>query len=647
MPVPDPDLLWPSPLRPGVPRTSELCEAARATRRAVAAARLQLREKSAGDAFGAEASEGLQAELHWVDEVVHIVVSLNILKTDRRQQLLWAAVRSVEQRAESIADEPERSLLEWMYRSVRGTKQLDALDTHAEWFRSWRERWEHNIFELVDEAKCRVCSVDTVVLTEKIGMLASEDAAERWHAAAMLRYWAVNAMNNMTMVWLGVLPKFVGIIQEESSGEASRHAIAALGNLALHNKDNPKAIVAAGAVPPLVSLLQSHTERLRLYAARTLWLLSVDGDNTGVIVNSGVVKPLLHVLRIGPMSAWCIAAKLLGNLTVDDGDGRRVVVEHGAVAPLLALLRDGPEGAHEAAAGALRNLAIDAGVSALVAEERLAPSSGLGTIPRLVAMAQSGSVAACGALGNLACDVPANRRGIVEANGVAVLLHSLSSPAMCEEAAGALAHLALDANHARLTVEAGAVAPLADILNASKDQALAPAARLRAASALQNLAAWSPDARRAIAESPGVLPTFARMLVSRSAEARELAAGALANLSHNEPEHLATIFRLKVLPTLEEMQRAEPELAEEAVRALLAPLTELAAQATAAASIARARSISSAALDDPGPYRSTSTTPPSTPPTSPLNRGPTFAVSRMQSKSVSFATTYGSSTSRD
>merc|ERR1719188_2623032 len=75
-------------------------------------------------------------------------------------------------------------------------------------------------------------------------------------------------------------------------------AALALRNLASGNPENQAAIAQAGAILPLVKLLEDGMPGVREEAARALWNLAMDNfDNQVAIVRAGAAIPLVALLK--------------------------------------------------------------------------------------------------------------------------------------------------------------------------------------------------------------------------------------------------------------------------------------------------------------------------------------------------------------
>jgi HEAT repeat protein len=237
----------------------------------------------------------------------------------------------------------------------------------------------------------------------------------------------------------------------------------ALRRLARHNSDNKAAMTAAGAMPPLVLLLASDSEDVRLAAARTLRNVVSQTSHVGTklaIAAAGGIQSFVRLL--GPGSSEDVqmqaAASLVG-LASGLAELKSAIAAAGGIPPLVRLLGPGSSGDVQAKAiHALRNLASNH-------SENSTAIIAVGAVPRLVQLLQPGSSAlvqenaAC-ALRNLALENPQNQAVIATAGGILPLMQLLwpGSPTEVKKAAAwALRALAaLEANRAAIIAAPGA-----------------------------------------------------------------------------------------------------------------------------------------------------------------------------------------------
>ena len=252
--------------------------------------------------------------------------------------------------------------------------------------------------------------VDAVAIAGHVRMLAHGDAAAKSQAALAL--WRLMAPaadreppSEEQRNWItraGAIPPLVELLQ--SGGEGARCAAGALVYLA-YDQDNRVAIAAAGGIAPLVELVRRGGAGAKQLAARALANLALDDDNQVAIAAAGAIVPIVDLLRDGCVDANNSAAHALRNLAYRNADNKLAIAAAGAIAPLVALTRsDHSKGADHAHA-ALTNLASDnVDNQVLIAEAK-------GDIRTLVALARSASYSGISdAAKNTAARILARRR---------------------------------------------------------------------------------------------------------------------------------------------------------------------------------------------------------------------------------------------
>ena len=287
-------------------------------------------------------------------------------------------------------------------------------------------------------------------------------------AALAIDHLAVNsAANTNAICEAGAIAPLVALLQAGAGSEAATNAAGALWTLAYLNDTNRNAICEAGAIAPLVALLQAGAgSETATNAASALWSLANSTDtNRNAICEAGAIAPLVVLLQAGAGSeAATNAAGALGNLANSNDTNKNAIREAGAIAPLVALLQAGAGSkAATIAAGALRNLATSNNTNKNAIREA-------GAIAPLVALLQAGAgseaaTKAAGALRNLANSTDTNRNAIREAGAIAPLVALLQAGAGSEaatNAASALQNLSDShtCSHAILAALADAATPL-------------------------------------------------------------------------------------------------------------------------------------------------------------------------------------------
>ena len=267
------------------------------------------------------------------------------------------------------------------------------------------------------------------------------------------------------VVAAGALAPLVALLRAGVSDAATANAAGTLGNLAYFNDSHfgsgahCAAIVAAGAVPPLVALLSAADEETAQYAGSTLSHLSYgdggDHRSCSSIVAAGGAYALTAVLAsaAAPEKAKVHAAGVLANLAYAHAARSNAIVAAGAVQQLAALLRTATdEEAGSSAANALANLASASGSAAKDA------AGAEGAIAHLVALlsaqgAETRSDAA-DALADLCQGHALNQAAAVAAGAIPRLVAALQARALD----GSDEEAVSDAVHALANLAAGGCA---------------------------------------------------------------------------------------------------------------------------------------------------------------------------------------------
>ena len=114
------------------------------------------------------------------------------------------------------------------------------------------------------------------------------------------------------------------------------NAVAALVNLSLENANKLK-IVRSGIVPPLIDVLKGGPAESQEHAAGALFSLALEEDNKTAIGVLGALQPLLHALHSDSERTRNDSALALYHLSLNKSN-RDKLVRLGAVSTLLSML---------------------------------------------------------------------------------------------------------------------------------------------------------------------------------------------------------------------------------------------------------------------------------------------------------------------
>jgi hypothetical protein len=195
-----------------------------------------------------------------------------------------------------------------------------------------------------------------------VAQLASRKSGEQAAGAVGLAEIASAAHDNnrkMTdfqtaVVAAGGIPLLVRVLKAQGRN-AERAVVAAsvvLEGLAAYNPELGRTIGDAGAVPPLVALLDSHVAELRRRATSALRCLSAACGSA--IVAAGGIPPLLALLSSLDVQAYSLAA--LSNMASVDNASAFTGVAVRSVPRIVALLASPTAAVWQAAVSMLYNL---------------------------------------------------------------------------------------------------------------------------------------------------------------------------------------------------------------------------------------------------------------------------------------------------
>lgn len=326
-----------------------------------------------------------------------------------------------------------------------------------------------------------------------------------------------------------VNPVFLGQLEQLRYGnlEEKQRAAFMLRHFAAEHSENQIAIAKAGAIEPLVQLLEDPAPGLREEAARALWNLArnhkeINVKNQVAIGSAGAIKPLVRLLEDEVSRVRIVAAAVLNDLAIDNIGNQIAIARTGAIGSLISLLQQEEAPALVMAAGLLQSLAkssFDPQVASALA----------GAISPLVDMLKADTLLAqehaAASLGTLAAYSKDIQVMIGRAGAIVPLVDRLKGDMMQGTAAVALRNLAENnpENQAAIA-KAGAIVPLVKLLEDGM-----PAVRSEAARALWNLARENMDNQVAIVREGAVIPLVALL----KGDAQEEATITLLNLSES------------------------------------------------------------------------------------------------------------------
>ena len=103
---------------------------------------------------------------------------------------------------------------------------------------------------------------------------------------------------------------------------------------------NKVTIAEAGAIPLLVSLLESDADQVHRYVTGALWHLASSADNKTQMVAAGAIPLLVAILGSRSGEAREQATAVVSALARSQGGNKKAIYIAGGIEPLVSLLKD-------------------------------------------------------------------------------------------------------------------------------------------------------------------------------------------------------------------------------------------------------------------------------------------------------------------
>ncbi|KAF8378332.1 hypothetical protein HHK36_029671 [Tetracentron sinense] len=253
-------------------------------------------------------------------------------------------------------------------------------------------------------------------------------------------------------------------------------AVISLRKITKNKEDIRVPLCTPRLLSALRSLLISRYSAIQVNAVAALVNLSLENLNKVKIVRSGIVPPLIDVLKRGTPEAQEHAAGAFFSLALDDVNKTAIGVL-GALTPLLHMLRSESERTRHDSALALYHLSLNQSNRSKLVK--------LGSVPTLLSLAKTGDLASRALL--ILCNLAACAEGrvaLLDANGVECFVGMLrgnesdseSTRENCVIALYALSHGSL--RFKGLAKEAGAVEVLREVEKRGSDRVREKAKRM-------------------------------------------------------------------------------------------------------------------------------------------------------------------------
>ena len=168
------------------------------------------------------------------------------------------------------------------------------------------------------ESKAQAERAKVGALSSIIALLESDDHSSQVIAVRALKLQSQNPDMRALITAMGGLESLSLILIKNTMVRMGLHAAEALKNLAT-DATSKRRIAHAGAVVPLVTILQQGSDLERHIAASTLNSLATEDDLKIVIYAAGACEPLIEQLESGNSGISQLAAATLQKLAEDDG----------------------------------------------------------------------------------------------------------------------------------------------------------------------------------------------------------------------------------------------------------------------------------------------------------------------------------------
>ena len=269
----------------------------------------------------------------------------------------------------------------------------------------------------------------------------------------------------------GAIVPLVAMLESRVGSEAHEAACASLATLSVDSASNQEGVAKAGAIPLLIDLIQDSKPAIRENASFAIAMLSDLVENKVVIAYEGGIEPLIELLSTGNEAAKQFAARAISLLAHDNPENQLALVL--AATPLAELLGSDSTETQEWAQLALLRLALNPGNRAIIVRPLVGMLSGRST---------SAQLKATECLAMLLERCPAARSTIAKAGAIVRLVELLGNGQRAdrftppERSAAVLSELVRLAESKVEVVRAGGLQPLVVMLSSPCKESQAHAA---------------------------------------------------------------------------------------------------------------------------------------------------------------------------
>ena len=382
---------------------------------------------------------------------------------------------------------------------------------------------------------------------------------------------------------VGVLTASSSNKNDNSQGQIETIVLHAIWKMAKKNFPNQVALVEAGVIPPLVSMLGNASPDVQLPATGGIECLLQSRDIQAAVVRTGAIAPLCSLSRDGMLETQEQAAAALWRLSIDNAPNKTTISKLGGIESLVKMIvTGGSEKSQRNATGALFSLASKHVENrSAIAKRIVSLLSDRGIFgghaePPVAARALSALIRLCGrkfsqdetGLNNLSADCTANQLSIAKAGGIPFIISWLGNDDADAQKEAAHALLALATNNIQtqvLIANDEGLQGLVGVINRG-----CPEAQEHAALALWHLA-YSNENQDAIAKA-GAIPALVSMLgadrIEDESRGPELAAVTIVRLTQGNPAVSVSVAKVGGIVPLVKLLAMSGAAARQAAAAL-------------------------------------------------------------------------------
>ncbi|MCO5606818.1 hypothetical protein L7F22_061009 [Adiantum nelumboides] len=172
-----------------------------------------------------------------------------------------------------------------------------------------------------------------------VGLISGDENTKLELVTAVLNSFDLNEFNSIALVNAGIVPPLLSLIQEGSS-ESIHAAVKLLSRLSCTEQNKP-CLAKAGAICILVKFLVHPVDEVKVDVMSILSNLATERENALEIYSEGAVLRLFNLMKSKDPLLQEYSLKTLGGMAKDSGTLRNQASELGMIPTFYALLENG------------------------------------------------------------------------------------------------------------------------------------------------------------------------------------------------------------------------------------------------------------------------------------------------------------------